>query len=486
MYLPAAEALDCANTIGYCSGSGQSISKRIDVEACPVALSTALFTDLYQLTMAQTYWSSGVTGEATFSLFFREFPDNRAYYVFAGLQDALDYLQDFKFSKEDLDALRALDLFEDGFLSFLSTLRFTGDVRAMREGTLFFENEPVLEVSGPIVECQLAETYLLNQVSLQSMLATKAARVVHAARGRRVVDFAARRTHGTDAAQKLARASFIAGFDGTSNVQAAATYGIPPRGTMAHSMISAFPDEADAFRAYARAFPDSSTFLVDTYDTLAGVRNAIIVGLEMRERGDSLRAVRLDSGDLLELSRASRQLLDDAGLNAVEVFASGGLDEYSIDALVQAGAPIAGFGVGTRLGTSADAPHADFVYKLVAFQGQPVMKLSADKVSLPGSKQVYRQSERDGTFSGDVIGLEGEPHPHGGPSESLLGPVMHGGRKLRPDPEMDQVRTAFAEQFARLPTMLKELGTTHSYDVSMSDELRSLAETTGQALRERH
>ena len=454
-----------------------------------MAPSTALFTDLYQLTMAQTYWSSGVTGEATFSLFFREFPENRVYYVFVGLQDALNYLQDFKFNNEDIAALRALDLFEDDFLSFLSTLRFTGEVRAMPEGTLFFENEPVLEVSGPIIECQLAETYLLNQMSLQSMLATKAARVVHAARGRRVVDFAARRTHGTDAAQKLARSSYIAGFDGTSNVHAAATYGIPPRGTMAHSLISAFPDEADAFRAYARAFPDSSTFLVDTYDTLAGVRNAITIGLEMKQQGHALRAVRLDSGDLLELSRASRRLLDEAGLDAVEVFASGGLDEYSVDALVKAGAPIAGFGVGTRLGTSADAPHADFVYKLVVFQGQPVMKLSADKVNLPGSKQVHRHADRDGSFSGDVIGRETEPLPAAEPTEPqiepLLGPVMRGGRKLRPDPEIGQVRTAFAEQFARLPSTLKELGTTHSYDVRVSDELRLLTEVTGQELRDR-
>ena len=454
-----------------------------------MAPSTALFMDLYQLTMAQTYWSSGVTGEATFSLFFREFPDNRAYYVFVGLQDALDYLQEFRFSEGDMDALRALDLFEAGFLSFLSTLRFTGDVRAMAEGTLFFENEPVLEVSGPIIECQLAETYLLNQVGLQSMLATKAARVVHAARGKRVVDFAARRTHGTDSAQKLARSSYIAGFDGTSNVQAAATYGIPPRGTMAHSLVSAFPDEVDAFRAYARAFPDSSTFLVDTYDTLAGVRNAITVGLEMRERGHMLKGVRLDSGDLLELSRASRRLLDDAGLSGVEVFASGGLDEYSIDALLEAGAPIAGFGVGTRLGTSADAPHTDLVYKLAAFEGQPVMKLSADKVSLPGSKQVCRQAQRDGTFSGDILGREGEFRLPDVPSGSLVGPllgqVMRGGRKLRPDPDLAQVRTAFAEQFARLPSRLKELGTTHSYEVSVSDELQSLGVTTGQVLRDR-
>jgi nicotinate phosphoribosyltransferase len=384
-----------------------------------------------------------------------------------------------------MDALRAFDLFEDGFLSFLSSLRFTGDVRAMGEATLFFENEPVLEVSGPIIECQLAETYLLNQVSLQSMLATKAARVVHAAGGRQVVDFAARRTHGTDAAQKLARSSYVVGFDGTSNVQAAVTYGIPPRGTMAHSFVSAFPDEADAFRAYARAFPDSSTFLVDTYDTLAGVWTAITVGLEMRERGHMLRAVRLDSGDLLEHSRASRRLLDDAGLNAVEVFASGGLDEYSIDALVQAGAPIGGYGVGTRLGTSADAPHADFVYKLVAFQGQPVMKLSSNKVNLPGSKQVYRQTGATGAFVGDVIGREGSPRPADGRSEPLLGPVMGRGRKLRLDPDLDQLRTRFAEQFARLPTGLKGLGTTHSYNVSVSDELRLLAETTGQALRDR-
>ncbi len=454
-------------------------------KAFRVALSTALFTDLYQLTMGQAYWRSDVTGEATFSLFFRKFPDNRAYYVFVGLQEVLDFLQGLQFSDQDIGALRAFGLFDEGFLSFLSTLRFTGDVRAMAEGTPFFENEPVLEVTGPIIECQLAETYLLNQVSLQSMLATKAARVVHAAQGKQVVDFAARRTHGTDAAHKLARASYIAGFDGTSNVLAAATYDIPARGTMAHSFVSAFPAEIDAFRAYARAFPDSSTFLVDTYDTLSGVGNAITVALEMKKQGHMLRAVRLDSGDFLELSWASRRMLDDAGLGEVQVFASGGLDEHSIDALVGAGAPINGFGVGTRLGTSADAPHADMVYKLVAFEGKPVMKLSPDKVNFPGRKQVCRHADDDGTYSGDLIVRAEEVEPQEGRSEPLLSEVMRRGRQVRPHPGLEQLRTSSAEQLARVPDGVKAIDATDPYEVSVSDELRLLAENTSQALRDR-
>jgi nicotinate phosphoribosyltransferase len=275
--------------------------------------SNALLTDLYELTMGQAYWRSGVTGTATFSLFFRKYPSSRGYFVFAGLEHVLDYLESLRFSEDDLGYLESLEMFDRRFLKWLRNLRFTGDVRAMTEGTLFFVDEPVLEVRAPIIEAQIAETYLLNQVTLQSMLATKASRVVHAARGRNVVDFAARRAQGTDAANKAARAGYMVGYGGTSNVQAAAIYGIPPVGTMAHSFIMSFEREADAFRAYAHCFPDTTTLLVDTYDTLAGVKNAIEVAREMARSGNNLRAVRLDSGKLADLAFKSRRLLDEAG-----------------------------------------------------------------------------------------------------------------------------------------------------------------------------
>jgi nicotinate phosphoribosyltransferase len=290
--------------------------------------SDALLTDLYELTMAQAYWRSGVTSQATFSLFFRGYPRNRSYYVFAGLEDVLDYLERFQFNGADIDYLRTLDRFDEEFLDFLAGLRFTGDVRAMREGTVCFADEPVIEVRAPVIEAQLVETYLLNQATFQSTIATKASRVVWAAQGRSVADFAARRTQGTDAALKVARCGYLAGYASTSNVKAGAMYGIPVVGTMAHSFIMAFDSEIEAFRAFTHAFPDYATLLVDTYDTLHGVRNAIEVGKELAQRGHVLRGVRLDSGDLAYLGRESRKLLDVAGFKDVDVFASGGLDEY--------------------------------------------------------------------------------------------------------------------------------------------------------------
>ncbi len=440
-------------------------------------LSDALFTDLYQVTMAQAYWQNDVTGKATFDLYFRNFPPNREYYVFAGLEDILDYLEGSSFGDEDMAALNAMGIFDQGFLEFLSKLRFTGRVRTMSEGTLLFADEPVLEVSGPIIECQLAETFIVNQISLQTMLATKAARMVHAAKGRLLVDFAGRRTHGTDSAMKLARSSYIVGFAGTSNVRAAATYGIQAHGTMAHSFVSAFPTEADSFRAYGQSFPESSTFLVDTYDTESGVRNAVDIANEMKQRGQMLRAVRLDSGDLLELSKVARRLLDEAGLGDVMVLASGGLDEYSIEALVKAGAPIGGFGVGTRLGSSADAPHTEFVYKLVAFEGKPVVKLSSQKANLPGAKQVWREIDDDGLFRRDVVALEHESTPSPA-AEPLLNEVMQHGKASAPYPDLDQMRQRFQGQFERLPERLKELEANHTYDVTMSEALHELTDST--------
>ena len=432
-------------------------NSRSDAPPSPAApISDALFVDLYQLTMAQAYLQSGQMGEATFSLYFRTFPENRAYYVFAGLESALDYLRRLSFTDGDVAALERLGLFDDATLDYLRGFRFRGSARAMREGEIFFPSEPVLEVSGNIVECQIAETFLINRVNLESMLATKAARVVEAAQGRQVFDFAARRTHGTDAALRFARASYIAGFDGTSNVRAAAELGIPAVGTMAHSFITSFDSEVEAFRAYARSFPQSSTFLVDTYDTPDGVRNAITVAREMSERGDSLRAIRLDSGDMDALSRQSRALLNDAGLGTVRILASGGLDEYSIDALVASGAPIDGFGVGTRVGASSDAPHTDFVYKLVEYDGKPVMKRSEGKANLPGAKQVYRSYDEGGVLSGDVICLRDERGPRGG--EALLSEVLRDGELMGERPSLGEVRAFHRARMGGRPSGRLEAG----------------------------
>ena len=317
---------------------------------------SGLFADLYEFTMAQAFFQQGMTGQATFSLFVRHLPPNRGFLVNAGLQDALDFLESLAFQSADLDFLRSTGIFDGGFLEYLKGFRFTGRVRALPEGRVFFANEPVLEVTAPIIEAQIAETYIINQLNFQTLLATKAARCVHAAQGRVLADFAARRTHGSDAGLKMARCGYIAGFQSTSNVQAAQRYAIPPSGTMAHSFISSFESEEEAFRQYANSFPDRAVLLLDTYDTIQGARHAVTVGRELDSRGHRLTAVRLDSGDFLDLSRRVRRILDDAGLGYVKIIASGGLDEYAIEELCAATAPIDIFGVGTKVGVSADAP----------------------------------------------------------------------------------------------------------------------------------
>ncbi len=444
----------------------------------PALSSDALFVDLYELTMAQAYLRSGQTGRATFSLYFRNFPPGRAYYVFCGLESAVEYLRGLSFSDADVGALERMGLFDDALLDWLRSFRFSGSARAMAEGELFFPGEPVIEISGHIAECQIVETFLLNRVNLESMLATKAARVVEAADGGSAVDFAARRTHGTDAAMAFARASRIAGFDGTSNVAAASRFGIPAVGTMAHSFISSFDSEREAFRSYARAFPDSSVFLVDTYDTLDGVRNAISVAREMAEDGHSLDAIRLDSGDIRSLSVEARRMLDDAGLSGVRILASGGLDEYSIDELARAGAPVDGFGVGTRVGASADAPYTDFVYKLVEYDGKPVSKLSADKETLPRPKQVFRRFDANGRILRDAIDVWEEPAPAAG-GQPLLSPVMANGELLSPLPTIGEIRDFHRERMSTLPDELRGVEPSGTLEVEVSDRLRRAARRVG-------
>ena len=446
--------------------------------------SPSLFADLYQLTMAQALWQSGTTAEATFILYFREHLPGRAFYVFAGLHQSLEHLQRLSFEIRDIEYLRSTGLFDEDFLNYLGNLRFAGRVRAMPEGAIVFAGEPVIEVSAPIIEAQIPETFLVNSINANTLFASKAARIVHAARGRNVFDFAARRTHGLDAADNFARVSYMVGFDGTSNLTAGARHGIPVVGTMAHSFVSAFGDETDAFRSYSRSFPSASTLLVDTYDTLNGTLRAIQVAREMRTAGQELKAIRLDSGDLVELSFECRALLNRDGFGGVRILASGALDEYSIDELLRVRAPIDGFGVGTKAGVSEDAPWADSVYKLVAYDGRPAMKLSDDKETMPGSKQVYRYYGRSGQPLRDIMATASEPRPSPG-ARPMLKEVMRNGEITVDLPDLGELRSRFGAEFAQLDRRYKRLRNPDAYEVTVSDHLSSLHSSTAEALRRR-
>jgi nicotinate phosphoribosyltransferase len=432
-----------------------------------------LFTDLYELTMAASYLREGMRGPATFSLFARQLPRERAFLVAAGLEDVLNFLSDFRFSDDALSYLDSLDLFEPVFLELLHRLRFTGLVRAVPEGTVVFADEPLLEITAPIIEAQLVETAVLNMVHFQTLLASKAARCVLAARGRPVIEFGLRRTHGIDAGMKAARCAFIAGASMSSNVLAGLHYGIPPTGTMAHSYVSAFPREIDAFRAFPRAFPAQTTLLLDTYDTIAAARKAVPVAKELESKGRRLAGVRLDSGDLVDLSKHVRRILDEAGLAYVKIFASGGLDETGIEQCLDDGAPIDAFGVGTRMDVSADHPYLDMAYKLVEYDGRPVLKSSPGKGTWAAQKQVYRRLRSGEGFAGDVIALREEPAPPG-TVEILLRSVMERGRLLAPHPPLPAIREYCAAQVASLPEDLRELRPIATYPVSYSERLVSL------------
>jgi len=424
-----------------------------------------LFTDLYQLTMMNAYLKAGKRETASFELFVRKLPENRNYLVFAGLEDVVELLQDYRFSESDIDYLYSLKLFSDDFLDFLKTFRFTGKLYAMREGEIFFQNEPVLRVEAPIYEAQLFETAIMNQVHISSLIATKAARVFSVAEGRKLADFSLRRTHGFDAGMKVARSSYLTGFDGTSNVLAGKVYGIPVVGTVAHSFIMAFESEEEAFRAYLETFPNNGVLLVDTYDTVEGVKKAIKVAKEM---GVPLKGIRLDSGDVVELSKIARKLLDEAGFTETKIIVSGGLDEYRIKDILEKGAPVDAFGVGTKVGTSADSPYIDFVYKLVEFNGRPVMKTSSGKKMYPGRKQVFREE------NGDTVGVFGEELP----GEPLLEKVMENGQPVKKLPTLKESREFFLERFSKLPGELKRIDQKVEYPVRISEKLRELYRKT--------
>lgn len=444
----------------------------------------SMLTDLYELTMCASYFDHKKSEPATFDLFIRRLPPNRSYFLFAGLEQVLLFLEKMHFTEEHIEYLRGLGFKED-FLDYLRNFRFNGDVWAIPEGTVVFPNEPLIRVTAPIIEAQLIETFLLNTINLQTTIATKAARVVYAAKGRTVIEFGLRREHGADAGMKVARASYIAGCSGTSNVLAGMVYGIPVFGTMAHSFVMFFSNELESFRAFARTFPDKTTLLIDTFDNIKGAENAVKIAKELEKQGFKLRGVRIDSGDLVAVSRQVRRILDENGLGYVQIFASGDLDEYRIEELLNKGAKIDAFGVGTKMGTSADRPYVDIIYKLCERANEkgefvPIMKLSEGKATLPGRKQVFRFKDEKGNFVKDIIALEGEEV--GG--EPLLVKVMEKGKIVYDLPSLEEIRKRALNNLARLPEKYKRLRGAAKYPVRLSPKLRKLIRELSEKLRE--
>jgi nicotinate phosphoribosyltransferase len=434
-----------------------------------------MLTDLYQLTMLQAYWKEAMHEPATFSLFFRKLPPTRRFMLACGQQHAAALVSQLRFTDAHLAQLAGTGQFDDDFLDWLAGWRFSGDIWTLPEGTPVFANEPFMEVDAPIAEAQLLESLIMNLVQLETVLASKAVRLVLAARGRPVVDFGLRRMHGVDAAVRGIRAYRTAGLAGTSNVLGGLRHDLPLRGTMAHSYILAHDDERAAFRAFACHYP-GTTLLVDTHDTLEGVRKVIALMAEEPEL--RISAVRLDSGDLGKLAHGARRLLDEAGLESVKIIASSGLDEQQIQALLDDGAPIDAFGVGTHMGASADAPVIDLSYKLVEYAGTPRVKHSTGKVNLPGRKQLWRRRDTSGRLAGDVIARRDESVAG---AEALLVPLVQGGRldasaMALADDARQRVQTALTD----MPEALKRLepGET-DYPVALSEALTRLQETLG-------
>jgi len=446
----------------------------------------SLLVDLYELTMAQCYLHYKRNTLATFDLFVRELPPNRSYLVAAGLEDILAYIKALRFSDEDIVYLKSKKLFSAGFLEYLANFRFRGDIWSLPEGTVFFANEPVIRVTASIIEAQIIESFLLNTINLQTMIAAKASRVVNASLGRAVFDFSLRRTHGSDAGIKVARSSYIAGCSGTSNVLAAKLYKIPVVGTMAHSFVMSFRHEIDSFLAYSSTFPERTTLLVDTYDTKKGIENAINIGLYLKATKHRLQAIRLDSGNIIALSRLARKMLDKAGLNYVKIFASGNLDEFKIKKIIERGSCVDNFGVGTNMGTSIDAPSLDVIYKISEVTDDngaflPTMKLSKGKVTYPGRKQIFRVQDRRGRFIKDILGLEKET-ARGKP---LLIKVVSKGKIVYRSPSLDKIRRYLKNNLTHFLQELKELYPGYKYPVIVSVQLRKLRQALARQLEKR-
>ncbi len=431
-------------------------------------MASPLLTDYYQLSMLEVYVERGFEGRASFELFFRRLPDNRNFLVAAGLEQALDFLLGLNFSKEHLSFLRDKG-FGSALLDFLSGFKFSGDVWAMAEGTVFFENEPILRVEAPLPEAQLVETRLINILHFQTLIASKAVRVALAAKDRPVIDFGLRRSHEADAGLLAARACYIGGFGATATVEAGRCFGIPVTGTMAHSFVLAHDSEEAAFRNFIEVHPENPVLLIDTFDTLEAARIVTRLYHEYLERGIRIRGVRIDSGDLLALSLKVREIFDKAGCHDLSIFVSGGLDEFQIEGLLDKGAPIDGFGVGTLVNTSSDAPFLDCAYKMVEYEGKAKMKFSKGKATLPYNKQVYRQISKNEIR--DVLARATEEFP----GRPLLKKVIEDGRPVMTKDKLESIRRRTLEEVKSLPEPLKALDHHVTLKPMLSPELAPFA-----------
>ncbi len=438
-------------------------------------LTSPLLADLYEYTMLQSYLELGMEQTAVFEFFVRKLPPGRNFMVAAGLEQVLEFLENLAFSAEELDWLA--ERFPPLVINFLKDFHFTGDVHAMPEGTIFFPNEPILRVTAPLPQAQLVESRLMNLLNFETLIATKAARLVLTAPNKLLVDFGMRRAHGAEAALLAARASYLAGFSGTATVLAGGLYDIPVFGTMAHSFIQAHEDESLAFEHFACTHPDNAILLIDTYDTEAAASKVVLLAHKLREMNVRIKAVRIDSGDLGEHARRVRCILDAGGLQQVTIFASGNLDEYQLQALLAAAAPIDGFGIGTALDTSSDAPFLDCAYKLQEYAGKPRRKRSEGKATWPGRKQVYRSYSADGQMLGDVLALEQHDAQ---PGEALLHPVMRDGFRIEPQAPLLSLRQRTLAAYAQLPQALRALGIGPAYNVVVSHALQEMAEQVDQ------
>jgi nicotinate phosphoribosyltransferase len=442
--------------------------------------SSPLLTDLYQLNMIEAYLARGETRTAVFELFVRKLPMRRGFLMAAGLEQALEFLEGLRFSSDEIGWLKSTGRFNARTLAYLSDLRFTGNVHAMPEGTIFFANEPILRVTAPLPEAQLVETRLINLVHFQSLIASKAARMVLDAPGKQLVDFGLRRAHGAEAGLLAARASYIAGFTGTATVLAAKLFDIPVFGTMAHSYIQAHDSETVAFERFAHTRPEGLVFLIDTYDTEAAARKVVALAPRLKAAGISVSGVRLDSGDLIALSKSVRRILDEGGLADVTIFASGGLDEDQLMAMAKANAPIDGFGIGTSLTTSSDAPALDCAYKLQEYAGLPRRKRASGKATLPGRKQVWRRYGPDGRMAGDTLSVENDDQD----GNALIHRVMQAGKRVSPAPTLDEIRKHAARELQRLPASLRELEPSTTYPVQVGETLVDIAAEFDRRLTE--
>ena len=431
----------------------------------------ALLTDLYQLTMVQAYLESSQIDTAVFEFFVRKLPPQRGFLMAAGLEQALDFLERLRFSTDELNWLEKIGRFNARLIDYLANFRFSGEVHAMPEGTLFFRNEPILRVTAPLPEAQLVETRLINILQFQTLIASKAARIVLLAPDKLLVDFGLRRAHGADAGLMAARASYIAGFAGTATLLAEKAFGIPTYGTMAHSFVQSFDDETAAFEAFARARPQNLTLLIDTYDTEAAARKVVALAPRLKESGIAVRAVRIDSGHPAQLAKSVRGILDAGGLQETGIFASGGIDEETLVGFARQNAPIDGIGIGTSLVTSFDAPALDCAYKLQEYAGLPRRKRSTGKATWPGRKQVWRRYDRDGRMIADIFSTEGDLHE----GEPLIHSVMEGGRRIGPQPYLPDIRAHARHELERLPAELREISPLVPYPVQVSPSLEQLA-----------